>query len=763
MGYKLCMAEKPSVARDIAEVIGAKKRCDGYFEGNGYRVTWAVGHLVGLAEPEEYGYVSKDGIWRAEKEKAYSELPLIPDNFKLVVLEATKSQFEIVANLINDDKTDEIINCGDMGAEGHILQWLIRTKAGCTKKVRRFCATSMTEEAIRKAMNNLRPEEEFANIVKGEFCKKKADWIMGMSLSRAESLKYGTNISVGRVQSPTLYFVVKRYLDVKNFKVTNYYGIDTELSEGFHVFWNKDTDGAFPTSSKDAEGRVLDKGLVSAKVQQILGGRTGIITDLTKQHRGNDRPQLFDITELQREANRRYGYTAAVTLATAQALYETQKVLSYPRTDSRYITSDLKPYMDERIKAIGGIEKYRDVVNALLKDGLNIDKKIVDDSKVTDHHALIVTEKINGFDVSAMQPTPSEKKDGVTTETMKNILDLVLSRMIVSFSQPFLYEQTSVRVDFGVGLSFTASGKKPIQYGWKAVQEKLLGKEVEQEDSESDSEQTFSDVKKGQTVTVKTSSLIAKKTTPPKLHTEATLLTAMENAGATIENGAILKGRGIGTQATRAEIISKLFQSGYCETLKKGKTNYIVPTIKGQTIIRVLPRELYSAKITADWETKIAEIAKGEMTEKQFMDEFTVFIKQMVKTVKEKDTGIVFKREQEAVAVCPWCGSDVYRYEEKSGEKKGKIRYYCSNKGCSFSMETTNPTITTFTGKKLTENQLGKLIAHGFIILTCKSKRTGEDYKGKFSIIRKQVGDKIYANLEFTPVKAAKYKKSKGK
>lgn len=762
MGYKLCMAEKPSVAKDIAAVIGANKRCNGYYEGNGYRVTWAVGHLVGLAEPEEYGYVSKGEMWGEGKEQAYAQLPIIPDEFKLVVLEPTKDQFEIVKELIHRPDTDEIINCGDMGAEGHILQWFIREMAGCTKKVRRFCATDMTEEAIRQAMKNLRPEEEFANIVKGEFCKKKADWIMGMSMSRVESLKYNTGINVGRVQSPTLYFIVKRYLEVKNFKVTNYYGMDAELAEGFHVFWNKDVDGVFPQSVKDSENRVLDKKTADVMRARIAQGRAGTITELTKQNKGNDRPQLFDITELQREANRRYGYTAAVTLATAQALYETQKVLSYPRTDSRYITSHLQDYMPKRIEAIATITKYTEAAKALLADGLNIDKKIVDDSKVTDHHALIPTEKIANFDPSSMQPTAEEKKKGVTAETMRNVLDLVLSRMIVSFSKPYLYEQTTVKVKFPNGMTFSASGKKPVQLGWKEVQERLNGREREEKDAESDVEQIFPNIRKGQTVTVNHCSLIAKKTTPPKLHTEDTLLTAMENAGATIENGAILKGKGIGTQATRAEIIKKLFDSGYCTTETKGKTNYVVPTLKGQNIIRVLPVELYSPKITADWETKIALIAEGKMTEKQFMDEFSVFINNKVREVKDAPANTIFKKERETVGVCPWCGEDLYRYEDKdkNSGKVEKISYYCSNnETCSFSLATNNPTIATFTGKKLTEKQLQKLIAYGFIALTCKSKfNNGSDYKGKFSIIKKEVNGKIYTNLEFSPVKARKKK-----
>ena len=758
MSYKLCMAEKPSVARDIANVIGATKRGNGYYEGSGYRVTWAVGHLVGLAEPESYGYVSQKDMYGEDKATAYAQLPLIPKEFKLVVLEPTKEQFKIVKDLINDPECTEIINCGDMGPEGHILQWFIREKAGCKKKVRRFCATSMTDEAIRQAMNSLRPEEEFANIIKGEFCKKKADWIMGMSMSRVETIKHGTSINVGRVQSPTLYFVVKRYYEVKNFKVTNYFGMDADLAEGFHVFWAKDTDGTFPPDMKDSEGRVLNEAAVKAKADEIMRGRTGVVDELTKQKKTTDRPQLFDITELQREANRRYGYTAAVTLATAQALYESQKVLSYPRTDSRYITTDLKPYMKERIKGIATIPKYNTAANALLSAGLNIDKKIVDDSKVTDHHALIPTEKIYGFDPESMRPTPEEKKKGVTSETMKNILDLVLCRMIVSFSAAYIYEQTNVKVRFANGTVFSAGGTKPLEMGWKAVQERLSGKEQGSEDNDADEDQMFPDLRQGQMVTVKNCSVTAKKTTPPKLHTEATLLTAMEKAGATIEGGEILKGKGIGTQATRAEIIKKLFDTGYCTTEKKGKTNYIVPTQKGVMIIKVLPKELYSPIITADWETKIAEIAAGRMTEGEFMRDFTSFINAKVKEVKESQTNIVFKSDRETFGKCPFCGSDVYRYQEKD-EKTGKVkqtRFYCAesrNTGCPFSLKLDDPTVTTWTGKKLTEQQAVRMIAKGYVLLDCKSKTGTGTYKGKFTFIKKEVGGRVYTNIQCERVK----------
>lgn len=756
MGFKLCMAEKPSVAREIAAVIGAVKRCNGYFEGNGYRVTWAIGHLVGLAEPEEYGFVSQDDMYGGKEERAYDELPLIPDEFKLIVLKQTKEQFEIVKSLINSPDVDEIINCGDMGAEGHILQWFIREKAGCNKKVRRFCATSMTEEAIKHAMETLRPEDEFKNIIKGEFCKKKADWIMGMSLSRAESIKYHTGINVGRVQSPTLYFIVKRYLDVQNFKITDYYGMEAELEEGLNVSWSKDEKNIFPETVKDTESRVLSKDAVSKKCEEISLERRGKITDIKVQRKKTNPPQLYDITELQRDANRIYGYSAALTLACAQALYETHKVLSYPRTDSRYLTSDIKRYIPDLIKSLGSVsERYLYETDSLTGNGLNISQRIIDDSRVTDHHAIIPTEEIKDFNTDLLIPTEKEKKDGVTQETLINILDLVLCRMITALSQPNIYEQTDIEV-IASDMTFKAHGIQSVEYGWRAVQERLLrNKTDEAPDTTANDIKSFPKLTINQEVHIKSCTVLSKKTSPPKLHTEATLLTAMENAGAAIEGGAILKGKGIGTQATRAEIIKKLFDSGYCELQKKDKVNYIIPTAKGLQIIRVLPPELYSPKITADWEKKISLIAAGEMTEEEFMSDFTRFITDKVKEVKEADTGIVFKSEHKIYGKCPFCGRDIYRYQKK-GEKK--ISFYCMEEGCNFSINTDNPTVSAWTGRKLTEKQCLKIITDGHIVLECRLKNGTGTYKGKFTPVKKEIGDKVFTNLKCEPLMPSKNK-----
>lgn len=763
MGYKLCTAEKPSVARDIARVVGANEKGNGYYIGNGYIVTWAVGHLVGLAEPEAYGFVKQEDMYGDDeaRNKAYAELPLLPEKFELVVLEPTKDQFAIVKDLMHRADVDYIIDCGDMGAEGHILQWFIRQKAGNTKLVKRFCATSMTDEAIQNAMNHLRDVKEFEPIIRGEYCKKKEDWILGMSLSRALSIKYHAGINVGRVQSPTLGFVVKRYIEVVNFKVTDYYTMDATISEGqgFHVFWGKDTEGIFPPGIKTSDGRVLDKSVIDAKSVEIKSCGTGTVADLVTSKKAADRPQLYDITELQRDANRKYGYTAAVTLAAAQALYETQKVLSYPRTDSRYITSDLVPYMEERVKMLGTIEKYKDISADLTAAGLNIDKKIVDDSKVTDHHALIPTEKINGFSLADMKPTEEEKKKGVTAATMYNILDLVLTRMLVSFSRAYQYEQTDITITFPNGMNFTATGKKPISLGWKAVQQRLGGKE--DSNGEDSGGQIFPNLQKGQTVTVSNCETISGKTTPPKLHTEATLLTAMENAGQQIENGAILKGKGIGTQATRAEIIKKLYDTGVVETEMKGKTPYIKPTKKGLSIIQILPPELYSPKITADWEMKIADIVDGKDTESNVMREFEAYIKAKTEQVKSMDCQVSFAKEKEVFGICPWCGESVYRFQSKN--EKGKVvetRYYCSEK-CDWDLRTNDMVFATRLGRSITEAEAKKFIAKKFIVLDCTAKSGSGTYKGEFTFYERISNGKRYCNVKCEPVKNARKKEAK--
>lgn len=742
MGYKLCTAEKPSVAKDIARVVGANERKNGYFIGNGYIVTWAVGHLVGLAEPEEYGYVSKDDMWSNDdsRTKAYNELPLLPKNFKTIVLEPTKEQFEIMKNLMNRDDVDYIIDCGDMGAEGHILQWLIREKAGNRKPVKRFCATSMTDEAIKASMANLRNASEFDSVILGEFCKKRADWILGMSMSRCASIKYSARVDVGRVQSPTLYFVVKRFIEVINFKSKNYYQLESSFNEGFSAFWLKDNLTFVSPNFKDSDNRLLDKGIADKLAFDLKGLRTGTVTALDLNKRATDRPQLYDITELQRDGNKLYGYTASDVLETAQSLYEKHKVLSYPRTDSRYITTDLQNYMDSRIREIATIDTYSTIANDVLNNGLNIDKKIVDDSRVTDHHALIVTEKIKGFDFSVL--SGKEKK----------ILHLVVARMLVSFSHKYTYDETVVNVTFSNGMVFSAKGNKPVSFGWKSINNTLMGKEVKQDD---DNEQLFPNIRKGQVVTLKSVNVLAKKTTPPKLHTEATLLTAMENAGSSIENGSILKGKGIGTQATRASIIKSLFDKRYVVNKQIGKTNYLVPTKQGINTIKVIPSDLYSPKITADWEERIAKIVDGKLSEQDFMNTFESFIHKKIVEVKSNDvSGVDFSYEREVFGKCPWCGGDVHAGQGKNKAGKSVDSYYCSNK-CGFYLQKDNIIFVSRTKRNLTTSQIKNLIDKGSITASCVSKNDVK-YKGNFKLSKSPKG---YTTLEFDFVNEKKGKR----
>lgn len=752
----LCMTEKPSVAQDVARVLNiATDRKQGYYEGKGFIVTWCVGHLVSLAEPEcyqeDYGYLPHKDIYN-NPVAAMQQLPLFPEKWKYTVIDNAKSQFKIVKKLMERDDVDRIYDLGDCGNEGVILQAMVRMKAGNgwgfndgKKPVYRWNATSMVDEAIDKAIKEITPPDEaqrkYFPIIQGELCKKQADWILGMSMSRAETIKYGSNITVGRVQSPTLAFVVARYMEVQRFKVTNYYTLQADVqlnSSGFSVFWNKDTDNVFPVAVKDSENRVLDGAKVEAKAAEIKSARIGTVTEYSCSKKTEQSPQLYDTATLQMEANQKYGYPAALTLAAAQALYEKYKVTTYPRVESRYITTALQPYLKERVEQISTIAAYADSAQKLLATGITADGHIIDDSKVDDHHAIIPTEKIKNFDFSTIEMSD---KNGLNPEVITNILNMILTRFIVALAPQFVYNGSKVTVSFPNGIKMNASGKTPIQMGWKAYQKSLNGKEEPVEETDEPAEQMFPNMSIGDKVQVQDCKTIGKKTTPPKYHTEATLLKAMLNAGSRIENGAILKGKGIGTQATRAEIIKGLFDTRCVKNLFKGKTAYIVPTEKGISVIRCLPKELYSPAITADWELKISKISHGEYTTKQFMDSFRCFINEKLEQVKNAGEipNLRFEATKETFGTCPICKeSPVYRKEKKEG--KSIVRtFYCSKKECPFLISTNHPVFKSRMGKFASEEQIKKLISDGYFVAQCTAQKTGKKYKLLFGV---QVVDK---------------------
>ena len=747
----LCMTEKPSVAQDVARVLKITNKKQGYYEGKGYIITWCVGHLVSLAEPEcykeEYGYLSHKEIY-SDGETAMRQLPLFPEKWKYTVIESTKTQFKVIKSLMAREDVDRIYDLGDCGNEGIILQAMVRMQAGNgwgfndgKKPVYRWNATSMVDDAIEKAIDEITPPDEaqrkYYPVIQAELCKKKADWILGMSMSRAESILYKTTIHVGRVQSPTLAFVVSRYLEVQRFKVTNYYTLQADVQlngSGFSVFWSKDTDNVFPANVKDSENRVLDGKLVTAKAAEILNAGIGTVTEYTSAKKKEQSPQLYDTATLQMEANQKYGYPAALTLAAAQALYEKYKVTTYPRVESRYITTAIQPYLKERLEQLSTIAEYSDAAKKLIEVGFVADGHIVDDSKVDDHHAIIPTEKIKDFDFSSI--TMTDAKSGLNPEVIKDILNLILTRFIVALAPEFTYNGSKVTVAFPNRINMTATGKVPIQMGWKALQKALSGKEKEEskEESEEPAEQLFPEMKVGDKVQVKDCKSIEKKTTPPKYHTEATLLKAMLNAGSRIENGAILKGKGIGTQATRAEIIKGLFDTQVAKNLYKGKTAYIVPTVKGLSVIRCLPKELYSPAVTADWEQKIYNITHGEYTTQAFMDSFRTFINEKLKQVRNAGQipNLQFDVQKDEYGNCPVCKSPVYCKSTKDG-KKVQHSFYCSNKDCPFRVANDNPVFLSRFGKAASVEQIKKLISDGYFISQLTSAKSGKKYKLKFS------------------------------
>lgn len=714
MGYKLCTTEKPSVAADIARVLNVNIKKNGYYIGNGYIVTWALGHLVTLAEPEAYGDRYKD-------RNDISLLPLIPAEWKFQLIESVKHQFYIIKELMDRDDVDLIIDCGDMGETGHYLQWLIRMYAGCNKPVKRFCATSLTDEAIKSAMANLRDIDEFKGIIKGALCKAKGDWSVGMTFSRLFSAKYHSNLTVGRVQTPTLFFVVKRYLDNINFKPSKYYELEVHFGDLKTKLINENNSIYKILNKADAENLLLE-----------LKNSTATVIKLDIKRKSKDRPQLYDITELERDGNKLFGYTASEVLEIAQCLYEKHKILSYPRTDSRYLTSDLAPYMIERIKDISTLNRYNSIANNLISKGLNLDNKIVNDSKVTDHHALIVTENIRNFPLSTLN------------DKEINILHLVISRMLVSFSNKYIYDETII--DFksnNKNLVFRSIDKATVSLGWRKLNNLLLNESLE----DGPRENSIVKFKLHDTVNIDDILVLEKITEAPKLHTEGTLLTAMENAGATISDNKgyreILKGHGIGTQATRAEIIKKLFDVGYVETLSKKKVKYIIPTKKGINAVKIFPNELLSPVLTAEWETKIAKVADGTITEKQFMDEFKIFMINTLEACNKNDVVVDFSIEKESLGPCPWC-NDGTIHESNKG-------YYCSNsKKCTFFLAKDNAIFKSRTKKNISKAQIKKLLGGNKIIVSCVNKNNVK-YDGSFMLTKNSLG---YATVEFSFVKS---------
>jgi DNA topoisomerase-3 len=640
MGKSLVLAEKPSVGRELAKILHCNQKGNGCLIGSRHIVTWALGHLVTLADPEVYH--EKYKTWRAD------DLPMLPSKLELVVIRETSKQFGAVRNLLKLPEVDELIIATDAGREGELVARWIMQKCGFRKPVKRLWISSQTEKAIRDGFAHLRPGREFENLFASAECRAEADWLVGLNVTRALTCKHNAQLSAGRVQTPTLALVVERENEIKRFIPQDFWTVQI-VTGGFSLLWQEQTGG---------NRRIFERGRADAIVVKV-NGQSGTVTEVRKEAKKELPPLAYDLTELQRDANRKYGLTAKTTSAVMQQLYEQHKLVSYPRTDSRYISEDIVATLPERLKAIT-VGPYADMARNILKGKIVATRRLVDNAKVTDHHAIIPTEE----PVYLSKLSPDELK----------VYDLIVKRFIAVLSPPFEYEQTTVKLEVK-GELFTAGGKIVQRKGWRAVYEGS-GKWDDEADVE-EADQTLPAVSRGDNLKVLAAKSVPGKTKPPARYTEATLLSAMEHPGKIIEDRQLREvmenAGGLGTPATRAEIIEKLFNSFYME--RNGKE--IIPTSKGIQLIGLVPPELKSPELTAEWERQLTRISQGKADRTGFIQEIRDYAGKLVTTVI--GSGQTFKHDNLTRVKCPDCGKFLLQVKGKRGEM-----YVCQDRECGY-------------------------------------------------------------------------------
>lgn len=640
MGKILVLTEKPSVGREIAKNLNCNQKGDGCFIGSKYIVSWALGHLVTLAEPEKYD--DKYKTWRIE------DLPMLPPKMELEVIKETSKQFGKVKNLMRKPEIEELIIATDAGREGELVaRWIIK-KAGWRKPIKRLWISSQTDRAIREGFNKLRPGKEYENLYASAECRAEADWLVGLNVTRALTCKYNAQLSAGRVQTPTLALIVDRENEIKNFVPKDYWSVNA-VTEGFSLRWQDKGSGQTRIFARDKAEEIVAK----------VTAQTGKITEVRKESKKELPPLAYDLTELQRDANRRYGYSAKTTSSVMQQLYEQHKLVTYPRTDSRHISEDIVPTLPERLKSIA-IGPYAEMARVILRNKILTTRRLVDNSKVTDHHAIIPTEEF----VQLSRLSAEEAR----------IYDLIVKRFIAILSPAFEYEQTTVIVEVK-GEIFSTKGKVVKQKGWRNV---YGGKDSAEDETEEEmAEQNLPEVRKGDSVRIASVKAVPGKTKPPVRYTEATLLTAMEHPGKNIADKelreALDKSSGLGTPATRAEIIEKLFNIFYLE--RKGKE--IIPTSKGIQLIGLVPIELKSPELTAKWEKQLAEISKGTAKSLDFLTGIRKYATQLVFNVKGSSQ--TFRHDNITRTKCPECGKFLLQVKGKRGEM-----LVCQDRECGY-------------------------------------------------------------------------------
>ncbi len=687
--YDLVIAEKPSVAQSIAKVLGCTKRREGYLEGEAFLVSWCVGHLVELAEPEHYD--GKYEKWKRE------DLPIFPETWEYQVTEGTKKQYQVLRELMRREDVKSVVNACDAGREGELIFRLVYEKAGCKKPMKRLWISSLEDEAIQKGFENLADGSEYDKLYEAALCRERADWVVGINATRFFSTAYGQTLNVGRVMTPTLALAVEREAQIRAFKVEDTYTVLLETQSGI-LSSQKFKD--------EAEAKaLLDKCLASGKL---------VITKAEKKEKQEKAPALFDLTSLQREANRKLGYTAQQTLDYTQALYE-KKLVSYPRTDSRFLTED----MEENLPSL--------VTKASKLCGLQPTKvqnlhAVINGKKVTDHHAIIPT---NSSDKANLSELPTGERE---------ILKLIAGRLLEAISSPCAYAEAVLEAECA-GEAFSAKGKTILNPGWKSV----AGETDKPTDDKEERLALTGNEKPGGELQITNCSIKAGKTTPPKSYTEDTLLSAMEKAGSDeIQDEAERKG--LGTPATRAGIIEKLVRIGFIERRGDKKTKYLVPTHKGEELITVIPEEIQSASMTAQWEKKLLEIEKESYDSAQFMGEIEGMIRELIETYEIiPDAEVLMKPVYAPVGKCPRCGRSV---EEKA---KG---YFCSNRECKFALWKENRFFDSLS-KKLTKQIAEELLRSGKANLRkCRSAKTGKTFDATIVLATDDGGQAKFA-LEF--------------
>ena len=642
----LVIAEKPSVARDIARVLGANQKNGGILEGKNYVVTWALGHLVTLADPEEYD--------RKYEKWEMATLPMLPKEMKLVVIRQTGRQFSVVKTQLFRKDIGEIIIATDAGREGELVARWILEKAGCHKPIKRLWISSVTDKAIKEGFANLKDGHDYDNLYRAAVARAEADWLVGMNGTRALTCKYNAQLSCGRVQTPTLAMIAKREEEIRKFVPKEYYGISLETQD-VKWTWRDEKTKSFRTFSRERAEQIKGR-LENAALE---------ITSVEKKAKKTMATGLYDLTTLQREANLKYGFSAKETLNIMQRLYENHKVLTYPRTDSRYIGKDIVPTIKERLKACG-IGPYRKLAGALMNKPVQVNGSFVDDKKVSDHHAIIPTEQF-------------VQLDHMTNEERK-IYDMVVRRFLAVLYPASQYEQVTMEAKVA-GETFAASGKVIKSLGWKEVYEDGADDDLEDEadDEKKLKDQRLPEMKTGTRLKILKTSLNTGKTKPPARFTEATLLAAMENPVKFMETrdkeAAKTLGEtgGLGTVATRADIIEKLFHSFMME--KKGNEIHI--TSKAKQLLELVPEDLKKPELTADWEMKLSQIAKGRIRQGDFLHQIRDYTCEIVDEIKTGEG--TFRHDNLTNKVCPQCGKKLLAVNGKNSKM-----LVCQDRECGY-------------------------------------------------------------------------------